>query len=74
MEIIILIAVIIIIFYLFIRMDMALTLYVASLVGSKKRWVGGLIIWIIIIITSMYGMRCSYRWTSNTWITRSVSI
>ena len=53
MEIIILIAVIIIIFYLFIRMDMALTLYVASLVGSKKRWVGGLIIWIIIIIIEL---------------------
>ena len=54
MEIIILIAVIIIIFYLFIRMDMALTLYVASLVGSKKRWVGGLIIWIIIIIIGFF--------------------
>ena len=54
MEIIILIAVIIIIFYLFIRMDMALTLYVAGLVGSKKRWVGGLIIWIIIIIIGFF--------------------
>jgi len=54
MEIIVVLAVLLFIFYLLIKADNAMTLYVASLVGSKKRWVGGLIIWIIIIIIGLF--------------------
>ena len=54
MEIIIVLAVLLFIFFLLIKVDNAMTLYVASLVGSKKRWVGGLIIWIIIIIVGLF--------------------
>ncbi len=54
MEIIIIIAVIIILFYLLIRMDIAWTWYLARLVGSKKRWVGQLIGFIILLPIFLY--------------------
>ena len=48
MEILLILLVVIVIFYMLIKMDLEITLWVAKLVGSKKRWVGGLIIWIFI--------------------------
>ena len=48
MEILLILLVVIVIFYMIIKIDLEITLWAAKLVGSKKRWVGGLIIWIVI--------------------------
>jgi len=42
--------IVIVIFFIIYRIDLKMTLWAASLVGSKKRWVGGLIIWVFIVI------------------------
>ena len=44
----IVIFIVIFIFYIIYKIDLKITLWAARLVGSKKRWVGGLIIWIFI--------------------------
>ncbi len=51
MEIIVVVVVVllILVFWISIKVDIALTLYLAKLVGSKKRWVGQLILFVLLL-------------------------
>ena len=51
--IVLIIIVVVLLFYFLSKIDKALTLWAASLVGSKNRIVGAAIIWAVIIVVGL---------------------